>query len=308
MKQSRERIADVGIARPAYAAVLMLLTACVLVVMSIAIVWHLDGARTGRRPANLSPVELVAGGPISRDSGWLPPSTWLDLQRRYERELEARLQGLLDATLGPGKSVIRVAADIAPVAPEMVFGDTLTRSDGNVPDVTGGVLRRLTVAVVVDSRFAGVEASDGRRQNVSDVIRPDYAGRMEALLIAASGLDDRRSDRLELVFLPLAGYRQASMATGVTADAPRELSGDVIWRIIYVILAFVALLAFYRYARVLSAMNRSPATRFPEHAEGTEDAVSRGDDAYEVKAQETPPRPDAVAKVLRDMMAGKGVS
>lgn len=161
-------------------------------------------------------------------------NTQHELLKSVERHLEEKAQSMLDRTLGPGKSVVRVNASlnfdrvetsaenydpdrVAIRSEEINTAKPGAQGDGENTNGTitnyeisktvervvsaYGTIERLSVAVMVDGRY---EIPDGADKGTEPVYQPRDAnelGQIGALVRTAVGFDSSRSDHMEVVNL-----------------------------------------------------------------------------------------------------------
>lgn len=210
----------------------------------------------------------LAGVPAADDVAGLS-SKQLELQRGVETHLQAKVQDLLDAAMGPDAVRVQVAAllNFDQVERTIEAYDTaggvlkteqssLTRGDSlaggasatvesneylnsrTVERIVGSVggVTRLTVSALVDSRRAGAggEMLDSDRAQLEGIIRD------------AIGFDESRGDRVSVMSIPFNGVEVA----GPLIETPEELQAptgpgalEIVSRLAFPVLALLALIA-----------------------------------------------------------------
>lgn len=161
-------------------------------------------------------------------------STQHELLKDVERHLEDKAQTMLDRTLGPGRSVVRVNAvlnfdrvetsaenydpDRVAIRSEEINtskpgaqgdGDNINSTITNyeisktVERVVSayGTIKRLSVAVMVDGRYEVPADADKGSEPVYQPRDPEELDQIGALVRTAVGFDSSRSDRMEVVNL-----------------------------------------------------------------------------------------------------------
>jgi flagellar M-ring protein FliF len=132
-----------------------------------------SSAVEGLTPENLTIVDMegnvLADGSASAVAGGVTyTQSQMDAQRAYERDLEQRLQTMLDNVLGPDKAVVRVAA-------QMNWDQVKTEKETYLPAEQGSVIRsaRQTTETYL-GEGANVGGVPGVPSNVPDEAAPSY--------------------------------------------------------------------------------------------------------------------------------------
>jgi len=210
----------------------------------------------------------LAGVPAADDVTGLS-SKQLELQRGVEAHLQAKVQHLLDAAMGPDAVRVQVAArlNFDQVERTIEAYDTagsvlkteqssLTRGDSiaggasatvesneylnsrTVERIVGSVggVTRLTVSALVDSRRAGAGG---------EMLESDRA-QLESIIRDAIGFDESRGDRVSVMSIPFNGVSVA----GPLIETPEELQAptgpgmiEMVSRLAFPVLALLALIA-----------------------------------------------------------------
>lgn len=259
-----------------------------------AITYLVASSVEGLKPSNITLVDvagniLSAAGEADAVPSTLAASTGqLEVQRAYERELETRLQTMLDQALGPNRALVRVSATFnwdqkqinsetyAPLTDgvgvvrsetsrEETFEGTGTPA-GGVPGVdsnaqtptypTAGstgpskytrqdTTRNYEVSKVVQS----VVQAPGTLQRLSvavlmdDKIPQAQAESIQAMMVAAAGIDATRGDTVAVQRIPFEAQAAEEPAT---AEAERKALWLTLMRLAALLLAMVLLLRFAR--------------------------------------------------------------
>lgn len=174
-------------------------------------------------------------------------SNSMELQRNYERTQERSLQQILDATLGPGKAMVRVAAEMTFAREEMTEervdpNSVASRSfqiseerEGTSTSTAGGVPGAVGTLQGADQGLAGtdkngiVRRSETRNFEISKTVRRavEPVGRVRGLSVAVvvdgtwNGKGDKRT------FVPRTPLELATIKNVVaTAAGTKEDRGD----------------------------------------------------------------------------------
>nr|CRH07862.1 Flagellar M-ring protein [Candidatus Magnetococcus massalia] len=127
--------------RKATASVVMELTRSLSKTQKDGIVHLVAGAVESLQEENVTLLDhkgnLIAGGQKAEEDGRMPTDEALALQRRVEKDLEQRVQTLLDRVLGSDKSIIRITAQLDLDKKERQ--EEIFDPDGQVPRSTNTV-------------------------------------------------------------------------------------------------------------------------------------------------------------------------
>ena len=211
-------------------------------------------------------------------------STQVELRHQVENHLEAKAQSLLDRTLGAGRSVVRVIADlnfdkvetsaenydpdrVAIRSEEVQTAKPGSRGDGASQNATitnyeisksvehvvsaFGTIDRLSVAVMVDGSY-GQPA--GAAEDAAPTYQPRSAEELQqiaAVVRTAVGFDSTRADRLEVVNMPFDMSADQEMAQDLQSVENFEMYYDLGRKMLYGLLALAALLYVLRSFRKL---------------------------------------------------------
>jgi flagellar M-ring protein FliF len=249
----------------------------------------------GLKPSNITLVDMAGNILSAPGEADAVPSTLaasagqLEVQRTYERELETRLQTMLDQALGSGRALVRVSASfnwdqkqinsetyapltngVGVVRSEMSREETFEGTGvpaGGVPGVDSntqaptyptvgssgpskytrqdttrnyevskvvqavvqapGTLQRLSVAVLMDDKIPQAQAEG-----------------IQAMMVAAAGIDATRGDAVVVQRIPFEG--QAAESKEAATDLERRTLWLTLMRLAALLLAMVLLLRFAR--------------------------------------------------------------
>ncbi len=156
------------------------------------------------------------------------PGDALELKQQVEAYLEGKAQTLLDGVLGPGKSIVRVAAELNleriertiqrndPESGVVISEERTESSDGGaggtsessvtnyefdktIENIAGevGNIERLSVAVMVDGKYE----TEGEGENATKRFVPrsdEELAKIASIVKSAVGFDDMRNDYFEI--------------------------------------------------------------------------------------------------------------
>lgn len=176
-------------------------------------------------------------------------SSQFEIQKGMEHNLEMQAQNLLDRVLGPGKSVVKVSADLNFEKVEKVMEEydpqkqvlrseernetTETASDGGntssesnvsnyeinktVSTVVSpvGAVKRLSIAVSVDGLYESVKDEDGKERMVYKQRSAEEVTQLTAMVKSALGFNESRGDVIELANLKFEQDEESPNYTGV---------------------------------------------------------------------------------------------
>jgi len=193
----------------------------------------------GLRPENVTIVDAkgsILSNPWKDDTVAGLTSGQLEIQRQVETNLQKKAQTMLDAVLGPGKSIVRVSAElnfkkverteekydaenVAILSEERTdeasSGSASSSSDGKgqlehsitnykVPKTveritdSGGNIKRISVAVLVDGVEEKVKDSNGVETVKYKPRSPEELSLLKAVVQNAVGYNPDRNDRIEI--------------------------------------------------------------------------------------------------------------
>lgn len=246
-------------------------------------------------------------------------SSQLELRKNVEHYLENKAQSMLDGTLGQGKSVVRVIADLN-------FDKVETNSESWDPDQTAirseeisnagngtfneensdqnatvtkyeisksvervvsafGNIKRLSVAVIVDGTYHAPPSAGGNTAPVYQPRSGDELQKIGALVQTAVGFDSTRSDKIEVVNMAFdAGGLEETQADLDTVTVMTYVY-DIGKKLFYLALAVVA---FFYLRRVFSRLGDAIRTAAPMRR--TAPAANNGDGPMGDDAQGTAQR------------------
>jgi flagellar M-ring protein FliF len=182
---------------------------------------------------------LLSGKSARNDMAGLS-ATQLDVQRTVETDLERKALALLDNTLGPNRSQVKVTAKLnwnrsektidnydadhaATLSEERqestgqanaqgTGGSTSERSVTNyqvphtveklVPEV--GNIEKISASVLVDGEWKMVKSADGKEKKTYIERTPQELEKFKALVSGAIGIDKKRNDELTVISFPMA--------------------------------------------------------------------------------------------------------
>jgi len=177
-----------------------------------AITHLVSSAVEGLDPASLTIVDmdgnvLADGSEASGSSGVALSANQLDAQRKFEQDMERRVETMLENVLGPDKAVVRVSAD-------MNWDQVQTESETYVPaDQGGNVLRssrQLTETYAGDGTTTG--GIPGTASNI-----PDAAASYQTEITGTNGSTYQRTD----VTTNFEVSRSVSQITSATGQVER---------------------------------------------------------------------------------------
>ncbi len=132
-----------------------------------------SSAVEGLTPDNLTIADMegnvLADGAGAGSSGGVTlTQSQIDAQRSYERDLELRVQSMLENVLGPDQAVVRVAA-------QMNWDQVQTEQETYLPERRGGVVRSSRQTSESQQGQGGtISGIPGTNSNVADETAPSY--------------------------------------------------------------------------------------------------------------------------------------
>ncbi len=202
-------------------------------------------------------------------------STQLELRHNVENHLESKAQSLLDRTLGAGRSVVRVIADlnfdkvetqaenydpdrVAIRSEEVQTAKPGSEGDGASQNATitnyeisktvehvvsaFGTIERISVAVMVDGTYAPPAAG---AEDAAPTYQPrsaDELGQIAAVVRTAVGFDSSRADHMEVVNMAFDTSVEDELAQDLQSVESYEMYYDLGRKVLYGLLILVALL------------------------------------------------------------------
>lgn len=267
-------------------------------------------------------------------------STQLDMRKNVERYLETKAQSMLDGTLGPGRSVVRVIADLnfdkveksaetydpdqvairseettaAAAGPDgggsqnsTITNYEISKSVERVVSAYGNI-NRLSVAIIVDGSYAVPAGSPADAEAVYQPRSEDELQKIGALVRTAVGFDSTRADHIEVVNL--------AFDTRTLDETQMELDNVSNWQMIYdvgekLLWGLVVLVALFYLRRVLKQLSKAlQAPASPRTASETYPAAPEAPLAAEPQRirpadafiDRARGKPEEVAKIIKTMM------
>jgi flagellar M-ring protein FliF len=230
------------------------------------------------------------------DDGTILSSTQLDLRKNVEHHLESKAQTMLDRTLGPGRSVVRVIADLnfdkvetnaETYNPDQVairseevrsYGPGQVGGSSNQnPTITNyevsrhvehvvsafGSIKRLSVAIMVDGTYA---ESTGAGEGRSQVYTPRSDAQLHqigALVRTAVGFDSLRSDHMEIVNLAFDTHAIDDTREALNTMADYHLYYDMGKKALYGILLLVGLFYVQKIVKGMGGILKAASAPIP---------------------------------------------
>lgn len=268
--------------------------------------------------------------------------TQMDLRKSVEDHLEEKAQTLLDRTLGPGRAVVRVIADlnfdkvekqaenydpdrVAIRSEEVQSAKPGTVGDGASQNATitnyeisksvehvvsaFGTIQRLSVAVMVDGTYP---PSDPAAEESATNYTPRPAEELQqiaAIVRTAVGFDSTRSDHLEIVNMAFDTSTLEETQNNLDSVSDYHLYYDIGKRVLYGVLILVGLWYVRKVFKSLNKALHEASTR------GHGIPVSSSDPqadlpeqpqrirASDVFGERARGRPEEVAKIIKTMMS-----
>jgi len=273
----------------------------------------------------------LLSGRAGDDSDALLSSSQLELRKNVEHYLENKAQSMLDGTLGSGRSVVRVIADLnfdkvekssesydpnrAAIRSEetgrasnsTTTNYAISKSVERVVSAFGNI-ERLSVAVIVDGTYAPALTPN---TSAGETYRPrsdEELQQIQALVETAVGFDSTRSDHIEVVNMAFATGSMEETQTELDAVSHREFYYDLGKKVFYAVLALLALFYVHRiFRRLGEAIQTATPPRRPEPMTFNERetaSVSPGSQRRraEALAERAQGKPEEVAKTIKTMM------
>jgi flagellar M-ring protein FliF len=270
-------------------------------------------------------------------------STQMDLRKSVELHLEEKAQTLLDQTLGPGKAVVRVIADlnfdkveksaenydpdrVAIRSEEVQSAKPGTEGEGanqsstvtnyeiskSVEHVVSafGSIERLSVAVMVDGTYkAPAEGIEDAQATYAP--RPaEELQQIAAIVRTAVGYDSTRSDHLEIVNMAFDTTAMDETQNDLNSVADYDLYYDIGKKVLYGALILLGLLYVRRVFKTLAKALSSASA--PGQQAAAAAALAAQPDlpqqtqrirASDVFGERARGRPEEVAKIIKTMMS-----
>lgn len=147
-----------------------------------------SSAVEGLKPANLTIVDmdgnmLANGSDTTGSTSLVLTATQLEAQHNFERNLERRIEGMLQNVLGPNRAVVGVAA-------VMNWDQVETESETYQPGPEGSVIR--SSRYITETQAAGDNAAAGIPGTASNI--PDAASTYQTAISGTNGSGYARTD------------------------------------------------------------------------------------------------------------------
>lgn len=269
-------------------------------------------------------------------------SSQMELRHSVESQLESKAQSLLDLTLGPNRSVVRVSADLnfdkAETSSENYDPDKVairseevqnakpgTEGDGGSQNATitnyeisktvqhvvsaFGNVQRLSVAVMLDGTYTPPAEGAEDAAPTYKPRTPEELQQIAAIVRTAVGFDSTRADKLEIVNMAFDTSAEDAMASDLQSVENYEMYYNIGRKVLYGLLILLGLLyvrhIFKKLGKVLAtAAAHGPSTMPTAVAQANPELPqSQRIRATDVFGERARGRPEEVAKIIKTMMS-----
>lgn len=286
----------------------------------------------GLKPENVTIVDM-AGNNLTDDIGSDEDAvdkkltvSQLDMQKQYQKELQSRVQSMLEQIYGPGKAVVRLQLELdfdkiqkksQEFGPDKVprstqttekTSNSTTTSNPGVPGASGNIPGYVSTAQTGTSQTTESDKIVNNEINTYEEVRDVAPGSVKRLSVAvvvdkditskeqkviedavknASGFDSQRGDQISVAGMPFNTAYQDEMNRAIAqADKQRQM-------LMYGGLAALALLLIGGViASIVAKRRRAKATALEQEAEEemeiTPIPIARVDEAAAQEPEETP--------------------
>ena len=251
---------------------------------------------------------------LNRDEVYLMTANQIEIQNEVERRIRAEIESMLNITLGPGKSVVRVTVDmdfkqISTASESYEPGTQIVRSEdrseaaGMVTDTLGTPSREESAITNYEINKIVEEINDkyGKIERISVSVTVDTGRSQQELnglqnsIMAAIGYDEDRGDQVQIVEFPFDTTAREAEEARIRAEQREELIGKVIR---YSILSFAGIIFLVVLRSIFKSLDLllprpKPRPAIDIEAEAIEEEIS-------AEAQRRTQMLDQVSKFARD--------
>jgi flagellar M-ring protein FliF len=264
----------------------------------------------------------------------------MELRKSVEHYLEDKAQSMLDNTIGGGKAVVRVIAElnfdkveksaeiydpdkVAIRSEETTVARPSAEGAGSSSAITNyeisksvervvsafGTISRLSVAVIVDGTYA--EPAEGAAEGAQPVYQPRSAEELQkigALVQTAVGYDTTRQDRIEVVNLAFDTQAMEETQRELDSTADTQFYYDVGKKVLLALLIAGALFYLRKVLKQLGEAIRTagPAARRASLGDIPQEEMPPQQPqklrVADVFAERAKGKPEEVAKIIKTMM------